>query len=54
LPAPSVWPTLSDRRRSVALVDLFLCQVAREMEKLRELVDREQGAAVGPVRRSRP
>jgi signal transduction histidine kinase/DNA-binding response OmpR family regulator len=48
-PVPEVRPTLSERRRSVALIDLFLRQVPLELEKLRELVVREQRSAVGPV-----
>jgi signal transduction histidine kinase/DNA-binding response OmpR family regulator len=42
-------PTLSKRRRSLQLIELFLSQVPLELEKLRELVGREQRAAVGAV-----
>jgi CheY-like chemotaxis protein len=49
LPAADARPTLSERRRSVELIELFLRQVPLEMENLRQLVRREQRTAVGPA-----
>ena len=48
-PAAEVRPRLTERRRSVQLIDLFLGQVPLQIDNLRELVRCEQRTAVGPV-----